>query len=274
VINTIVRKEILDNLTSLRFLLLNFVCIILIPLSFFINFQNYNKRLTDYNQEVQLHQEKLDNAKIVELFTTSFSIKGYYPPSPLGLFSVGISNTMPQMFVAEKSALSFMNTEQKDDSILTITGEIDFLFLVQIIFSLLAIIFTFDAVCGEKQRGTLKLALSNAMPRGSYILGKYIAVLLLILFPIIISSILGFLFLVVLGYPLFSNEIILRIGFIFIGSVIYISTFACIGLFVSSKVYNEKTSIVVLLLIWILVIFVIPKGSNIVAELFYPIRSE
>jgi hypothetical protein len=50
----------------------------------------------------------------------------------------------------------------------------DLMFIVKIVLSLFAILFTYDTIVGEKEKGTLKLALSNDVPRDRLILGKAI----------------------------------------------------------------------------------------------------
>jgi len=273
-LKTIVRKEILEQLINLRFIVLIFICITIIPLSFFVSYQDYMNCVSDYNRSLQLNQENLDNIKMSEVFTGEFSIKGYRPPSPLSIFASGLGEVMPEMLVAKKTGLTFQKSSSENVSVMTTIGKIDFMFIVLIIFSLMAILFTFDAVCGEKERGTLGATLSNPLPRDVYILGKYLGTMITLLLPFIVSLIIGLILLIVLGYPLFSSELLIRIVLIIIISIIFISIFTSIGLFISSRVKSSKTSIVILLLIWIIMVFVIPKGSDIVAKAFIPVDSE
>jgi len=271
---TITKKEILEQFISLRFILLNIICIILFPLAFFVNHQDYEKRVSDYNLSVRLHQEKMDNIKLVETVSEAFSMDGYHPPSPLSIFATGLNYATPQILSAKRTGLIFQSKGYRNESILNLVGKLDLMFIVQTIFSIIAILFTFDALCGEKEKGTLRAALSNSVPRDTYILGKYLGTMFTLLLPFIVSCLLGLILLVVLGFPFSSNELLLRILLIIISSIFHISIYCCIGLFVSSRVESSKTSIVVLLLIWIFMIFIIPKVSNIVAKVFRTVRSE
>jgi len=184
-----------------------------------------------------------------------------------------LSESMPARLEARKTGLSLLTDSSQDESILTITGKIDFIFILLIVFSLLAVLFTFDAICGEKEKGTLRAALSNSIPRDKYILGKYFGTMITLLLPLIVATLFGIILLIMLGYPLTGKEILLRIFFIFISSIILISIFSSIGLFISSRVNNSKTAIVILISVWILLMFVIPKGSSIVAKAFIRVES-
>jgi len=271
---TITKKEILEHFISVRFIVLTVICITLLPMSLFVSFRDYQNRISDYNRSIKLNRENLEKISFAEFFAGDFSIKGYRPPSPLSVFASGLSESVPARLEARKTGLSLLADGAQDESILTITGKIDFMFILLIVFSLLAILFTFDAICGEKEKGTLRAALSNSIPRDKYILGKYFGTLITLLLPLIVATLLGIVLLIMLGYPITGNEILLRIFFIFISSIILISIFSSIGLFISSRVNNSKTSIVILISVWILLMFVIPKGSSIIAKAFIRVESE
>jgi len=271
---TITKKEILEQFISVRFIVLTVICITLLPMSLFVSYRDYENRIADYNRSVKLNQENLEKVKYAEIFSGDFSIKGYRRPSPLSVFASGLSESMPARLETRQTGLSLLTNSSQDESILTTMGKIDFVFILLIVFSLLAVLFTFDAICGEKEKGTLRAALSNSIPRDKYILGKYFGTMITLLLPLILAILIGLILLILLGYPIFGTEIQVRIFLIFISSIVLISIFTSIGLFISSRVNNSKTSIVILISIWILLMFVIPKGSNIMAKAFIRVDSE
>lgn len=271
---TITKKEILEQFISVRFIVLTVICITVLPMSLFVSYRHYENRTEDYNRSVKLNQENLEKISFAEVFTGDFAIKGYRSPAPLSVFASGLSQSMPTRLEARNAGLSLLTDGAQDESILTITGKIDFVFILLIVFSLLAVLFTFDAICGEKEKGTLRASLSNSIPRDKYILGKYFGTMITLLIPLIVAILIGLILLILLGYPISGSEILLRIFLIFISAIILISIFTSIGLSISSRVNNSKTSIVILISIWILLMFVIPKGSNIIAKAFIHVDSE
>lgn len=271
---TITKKEILEHFISVRFLVLTVICITLLPLSLFVSYREYQNRMADYNRSIKLSQENLENMTLGEVFTGGFSIKGYRLPSPLSVFASGLSDAIATSLEIRKAGLALIKSGAQEDSILTTAGKIDFLFILMIVFSLLALLFTFDAICGEKEKGTLRVALSNSIPRDKYILSKYFGTMITLLIPLLVSILIGLILLIMLGYPLLGSEILLRIFLIFISAVVMISIVSSIGLFISSRVNNSKTSIVFLISIWIILLFVIPNGSNILATAFVPVDSD
>ena len=67
-----------------------------------------------------------------------------------------------------------------------------------------------------------------------------------------------------------------RIGIIFVISAIYISIFLWLGLFISSQFSNSSSSLLVLLLIWVVFVVLIPNTMGVLASSFQhvPSRSE
>ena len=65
-------------------------------------------------------------------------------------------------------------SKYSEQPVFAIFGGLDFLFSVTVVFSLLALLFTHDSICHERERGTLKLMLANPLPRDKILLGKFL----------------------------------------------------------------------------------------------------
>ena len=71
---------------------------------------------------------------------------------------------------------------------------LDFLFIVTIIMSLLAILFSYDAITGERQSGTLRLMIANSVSRTTILFGKFIGGIASLIIPFILSLLVGALY--------------------------------------------------------------------------------
>ena len=58
------------------------------------------------------------------------------------------------------------------------TRAIDWVFIIGGLLSLMALLFTFDAFIGEKERGTLRLVMAQSLPRHTLLLGKFLGAML------------------------------------------------------------------------------------------------
>ncbi|MFC1555361.1 ABC transporter permease, partial [candidate division KSB1 bacterium] len=166
-----------------------------------------------------------------------------------------------------------VDSKWSSNPIFSVFGGLDLTFIVKIVLSLFAILFTYDAIVGEKERGTLKLALSNPVPRDRLILGKAIGGFISLLMPLIIPLIMGLLILTVIPDVVLSNSDWMRIGVIFVLFLLYLSVFFTLGLFVSSLTQKSSSSFLILLFIWVVFVTVLPKVAVLTAGRVYPIPS-
>ncbi len=147
------------------------------------------------------------------------------------------------------------------------------MFIVKIVLSLFAILFTYDAIVGEKEKGTLKLALSNDVPRDRLILGKAIGGYLSLLMPLLVPLLLSLIILLVAPNLALSGQDWGRLLLIFLMFFLYLSVFFSLGLFISARTSRSSTSFLVLLFIWVVFVMVIPKVAVITAGQIRPIPS-
>jgi ABC-type transport system involved in multi-copper enzyme maturation permease subunit len=160
--------------------------------------------------------------------------------------------------------------------ILAVFGDVDLSFVVKIILSLFVILLTYDAISGEKERGTLKLTLANDISRSTVILGKILGGFSVILVAFILPLLLGLAFMMGF-YPdiiaRFTTDVWIRL-FIIIGVyILYLGVFFAVGLFVSALSQKSATSFIILLMVWVLFVAIIPRLSLTVAERIQPYES-
>jgi len=143
---------------------------------------------------------------------------------------------------------------------------LDVMYIVRAVLSLVAILLTYDAISGERERGTLKLALSNRVPRYTVILAKCIGGYITLILSFMVPLLIGLLILTTSGSINFAGTDWGKLCLILLISVIYIGVFLMLGLLVSSRASRSTTSLVVLLFIWVVIIMAIPKISMIIAS--------
>jgi len=270
-VSTIIKKEILENLLTLKFTLFTLFCVILIPLSLYFNYKSYQTRLDDYRETVRLQQEKI---KTVYIRDYSEKMKGFRAPSSLMIFARGLEDVLPQWATATKTGPAYGHSNLSQESIQVFIENVDFHFIIKFIFSLMALLFAFNLICGEKEKGTLRQSLANAVPRHRLLIGKILGSYFVFIIPFILSLIIGLLMLSFLAPELLTGNNLLRIILILLISLLYVSVFFMLGLWISSRTKNTITSLVTLLFLWILIVFIIPGISQILAKIVHPIKTE
>ena len=268
----IAKKDFLYNIISSRFIIGFILCLFLIPFSMLIN-------INDYSDQVRLYQ--LDKANAEKAFKEVRVYSGLKPeiikpPEPLSILSKGISSNVGnhvKIWLGDKPMLAEGKAATKDNPLLNAFFSIDFVNIITIIISLLALIFSYDICTREKETGTLKLQLANSISRSHVLLGKVFGVYLTLL-PILV-----FCYLLSALLILFSKDVSFttlgwgRILLLFIASLIYLSVFVLIGLLISTQFKSSITSMIVCLFFWVFFVFIVPNFSVYLAESFIRVQS-
>lgn len=296
----IAKREILDNLTRFRFALTLILVMVLMVMNavIFVSSQ-YPRRISEYSEDTNKAVESLKkkSSNLGEL-----AVKGpgnlYKSVSPLTFIATGEDANLPKRVEGTSSGgygigmttpdFNFQyswsanwwlqypqDTSRKNDSLPNFT-ELDWTFIIGLIMSFMAILFTYDAISGERETGTLSLLMSNPVSRATVLLGKFIGALLTILIPLFIGVLLNLMIVNASRLVSLSGDEWARVGIIFVISTTYISIFLWLGLFISSQFSNSSSSLLVLLLIWIVFVVLIPNTMGVLASGFkqVPSRSE
>ncbi len=268
---TVLIKEIQENLLSSRFLTALLLCITLIPIGTYVNLKVYKQRLLDYQEAERLYHERAEGS-----INMDFHAEGYRAPSFLSIFSVGLEYFLPTKIVTSRDGnLTISNETTVNNAPSFLFGKMDLLFNVTFVLSLLALIFTFNSVSGEKENGTLRLSLSNSIPRWQILLAKLIGNFTILFIPFLISTFISLIILIFsAGIPIFSEQILLSIIVIIISALLFIFCMFNLGILVSTLTHRSINSIVMLLFIWTILVLSVPKISPMIAEIIHPIKSQ
>jgi ABC-type transport system involved in multi-copper enzyme maturation permease subunit len=273
-LKTIVKKEVLETIFSYRFPLFAVICLLLIPLGMTVNQANYAKRVRDYSEQVRLADEAAAAIKIQDVMSGTVAIKGFRRPAPLSVFTQGFESTLPRYYEFTQDGFKPGESASDDESILSVQGKVDFVFLVQMIISLIALLFASDMVSGEKESGTLRAMLANRLPRDSLLAGKIGGGYLALWIPFLTAFLLGAVVLMLGAFPLLAGGATTRVLIIFLVTSLFVLTYFTIGIAVSTSTAKARTSLVAILIIWAAFQLIIPKLADMTARLVYPVRTE
>ena len=261
-LKTIIEKELKDIIGSSKFVTTFAMSSLLIIFSFYIGARNYQVSTERYEAS------KKENVRKLEGITDWVMVRDYrvfLPPQPITSIVMGVSNDIGR--TADIQGRGEINAEDNrygDDPVFAVFRFLDLDFIFQIILSLFAILFGYDAINGEKERGTLKLTFANGVPRATFILGKMLGSVFGLGVPLLIPMLIGGLVLIAMGIPLLPEDWI-RLALINAAGLLYFVTFLSLSIFVSSMTQRSSTSFLVLLAVWVLGVMVWPRASVLIA---------
>ena len=271
---TLIQKEMMHHVLSVRFVALLLMCVLLIPLTLSINYQSYRQNLVDYQEAVKLAniEEKTVNPKRPlepEIEVSKLILK----PTPLSIFAKGLGDSLPSYLGMTRNGITQGPPATFSAPLSQLLGHLDFLFVVGTVFSLLALLFTFDAVVGERETGTLRIISANPVPRDLFLWSKLIGGYLVFVVPFLVSFLFGLLLLVWQGFPLGESDIFPRVLGLTAISLLYIGVFFAIGTVISTYLDSAKTALIMAFTVWVFAVLITPRVGFLAAKVIAPTRT-
>ena len=270
---TLIRKEMMHHILSVRFVALLLMCLLLVPLTLHINYRTYLQNQINYQESVKLSgvegEEKPPDTPAPDLEVS----KLFLEPTPLSVFAKGLEESLPSYLGMTRNGVKQGSTSAADAPLSSALGNLDFLFVASTVFSLLALLFTFDAVAGEREAGTLRITLANALSRDLFLWSKLIGGYIVFVVPFLVSFLLGLILIVSQGFPLGESDIFLRVLSLTLVSLLYIGVFFAIGTVISTFLDNSKTALIVAFTVWVLAVLITPRVGFLTTKLIAPTRA-
>ena len=285
----IVVRELYDHLSSLRFALTTLLILILMIVNAVVYLGEYKQRMGIYRGRTIASQNRLQS-RCETLYDLALRGPGhlYKKPSPLSFCAEGgekllldevRGNTDGRMRRWWNGDASYEFTEiwgltyppnvdilfiseqvPSEKSIMPNYIKIDWGFVTAVLLSFMGILFTFDSISGEQERGTLRLMLSNSVSRSAVICGKFLGAFFTIAMPFLLGAIVSISIIYLSETVLFNGSHWIQLGLIICVALIYTSIFIFLGILVSSRVRESSTSLAILLLIWTVWVVLLPNA--------------
>ncbi|MGB2866304.1 MAG: ABC transporter permease subunit, partial [Sedimentisphaerales bacterium] len=251
-LKSIIRKEILYNFFSYKFSIIIILSTILILVSIFVMYRDYCLAMENY--EI-LRRTKSDDPFVV------------IPPTPLGIFAKGLDENLCRSYEGGSGGrINASRKQQSVNNLFKLFTVPDLLYVVKVILSLCAMLFAFDIVSGEKEKGTLRQTISNTVKRPILIIGKWIGGFTSFILPFFIAVLLGTAFVTLKPTVDMSPQNWAKLGLFLLSSVIYLAVFFSLGLLISCLTHQSSSSLVISLFVWTILVFLIPNLGNILAR--------
>ena len=268
-LRTIIEKELKAILLSPKFVVTFAACSLLIILSVFVGIQEYRAMVRQYETATQLAEQQLREAS----GWMGISNSAYRKPDPMQIFVSGVNNDVGRLStISSFEGVRLRNSIYSDDPIFAVFSFIDLTFIFQVVLSLFAILFTYDAINGERESGTLQLSFANAIPRPQYLLGKFLGALLGLVVPLLIPILLGVLLVMFLQVELTALHWS-KLATLLAISLLFFACFVALGLLISALTKRSAISFLVALVAWVLFVLIIPRGAVMAAGQIVPVPS-
>jgi len=265
----IAKKEFLLNLMTFKFAVGTILCVVLTAVFVPILAKAYQERLKTYSENVAYNESELHKVTVYKNITPTV----YRPPSALSIFSEGLEKQLGNSATINYNEVPEISASAANHY-LSIFSIFDASLIFKIVISVLALLVAYDTISGERESGTLRLILANRTARHEVLLGKLLAGLVTLIIPVTIAFILGLV--ILLSFPMvdLAGSDWIRIGFMFLSSLVFIAAMYNLGLLFSCLARRSAISLVFGLFMWIIFVAVIPNGSVYLATQILPVEAE
>lgn len=261
----IAKKDFLLNLLSVRFIIGFLLCLVVIPFTMVVSVDDFENQMRIYKIDHDAEETKLKQLRVYsELRPTVVK-----QPEVLSIFSKGISQNVgnkTKVSLQEYPLFPSGHTSSRDNPLLNAFFSIDFVTVIAILISLLALIFSYDSITREREDGTMKLVMTNPLSRISFLFGKLTGMLLTLLPILIFCYILACLIIMFNPNISITSSDWAGIALLFLTSIVYMVLFILLGMFVSSLTKQSSSSIILCLLCWIGFLFIIPNMATYLSQ--------
>ena len=267
---TMIRKEWVNNLLELRFLVCATLCIFLAVVSVFVLRADLAAKQADFNTNRGVYRKQAEEyGNYGELQREGLRIDR--PPQNFQVLFYGMEKTLDRTAVVSGNYLPGFEGDLNTNPVVLMFPVADLLFIVGVVLSLLAFFISYDTVAGERESGTLKLLLSYSVPRDIVILAKWVGGYLSLALPFLGAMGLSALLVSLSGGVHFTGQDWEAFAVSGLVSLLLIAVMFSIGLLVSVRARNSSTAILSLLALWVLLALVVPNGGPFLAEIFSPV---
>lgn len=250
----IFRRELLDQLTSFKFAAGLVLVVLLFAVNGAVFSLQYQNEVAEYRQFERRWNAELSQRKTLDdLPQQDFDV--VKAPLPTAFLASGGQDRLPNDFhfiiriwgpmIATRRVFS-------QNVFLESFAALDWSFLVGTGFSLLALVFVYDSISGEKARGTLKLVQTYGVSRSALLLGKLLANLVALLAMLVVGMLISLLLLLLVGQIELGPAALARVGLFVLLSAAYLTLFLCLGLFLSSATHRPASSMVLAAFLWVI----------------------
>jgi ABC-type transport system involved in multi-copper enzyme maturation permease subunit len=263
---TIIRKEALENFLTLRFVIGFAACVLTFGLVTYVLMQDFqlewaNVEAAKYDQEQEIRGWEVYSQVRPVIIKT---------PSLLAVYGSDLGRSWGKRVYVSHTRIPVFTIDETSSGIsadfLGFFYSFDFITVIQIFISLLALLFSFDLISAEKQQETLKLVLSNPVKRTYLFVGKFLGALLTLVPVLVFSFLVSFIiYLVNLPAPLTADNWV-GLLLVLLAALLYGAVFIAIGMLVSVLTHRKATSLIVCMILWVFLVLIVPNAVGFLSS--------
>jgi ABC-type transport system involved in multi-copper enzyme maturation permease subunit len=271
---TIARHEFLAGFMDAKFIFLAALVLCTFCANGIIYSEWYQQNYRDWNESTHNTSAVLEQRAYSLQQVADYPQVMVKPPSALAFLADGGEKVLPNAIGRVNASFSLDALKySRGNKALPVIGSLDWDFIVGTLMSLLAVLISYNAVCGEKAEGTLRMVLAQPVSRLALFLGKYCGMLLILMLTFLVGALLNILILVINNALPLNEHTLTAIGWSMLFTCIFLSCAVLSGMTISAVVSRPAVSLVLMMIGWVVFVVAVPGIARLIAEKTVQVRS-
>jgi len=271
---TVFRREVQHNIYSLRFAL-SLALVLAVFVAGSLSFVRHHAAdLDKYRESRELAAKAIERAAQSNATVLAVGKRAYdFRPRDNAFLADAKEKYLPNSITFSAwNVFGFANKSGSANPYLARYDELSWAFAIALLVSFVALIFTFDAVSGERENKTLALSLANPVSRGTLLFGKFASAVVSVLAIVVPAVLVSLIILTVSGTASWGWTLAGETAAILAAAALLAAAMCAFGLLCSVLARRSNVSLLLALTVWLLFAIVIPNSSGFLAGNVYPIE--
>jgi ABC-2 type transport system permease protein len=194
---------------------------------------------------------------------------------PLSMFDFGLESFTGNAIFLEAHKQNTVNFSEASFSTgLLRFGEISMAMLMQVVLPLMIFFLGFASVASERENGTLKIILVQGAGWKNVLVGKSVGLMALALIVFIPVTVITLTLLLTTSDNAFTIDVFMRYACLMLTYLLFLFVLSIIAVLISSVSSSSKNALMILLALWLFMIVLLPKTTQVLGSYFYPSPSK
>ncbi|HBH82401.1 MAG: hypothetical protein A2X05_15545 [Bacteroidetes bacterium GWE2_41_25] len=274
-LNTIILTDIKQNIQSLKLQVIFIIILVVFTVGSVAYVFQYRDAMEDYhNYSLKMQEEIRKDADINITRVAVYKRDHLLAPENNGFIDDSKSQFTPNNIQYNAfNVFGYSISRMTSNPYLYLSNDLNWVFILSIIASFAILLLSYDTISGEREQQTLKLILSNSIPRGVLLFGKFMSIVISSVIMLLPGLLISLIILLISGILKISALQAFEITMFIVAAILFISTISALGMFCSVVSRSSSVSLLIGIILWSVFLIFSPNIAVFTADQIFKIKN-
>lgn len=274
-LKTIILTDIKQNIQSFKLQVTFIIIMVIFTVGSVAYVFQYRDAIEDYHTYSLKMQEEIRKDADVNITRVAVDKRDHlFAPGNIGFIDDSKSQFTPNNIQYNAfNVFGYSISRMTSNPYLYLSNDLNWVFILTIITSFAIMLLSYDSISGEREQQTLKLILSNNVPRGILLFGKYMSIVISCTIMVLPGLLISLIILLLSGILKMNTLISFEIAMFIAAAILFISTISALGIFCSVVSRSSNVSLLIGLMLWSVFLIFSPNLAVFTADQLFKIKN-